>query len=298
MQNVEVTRKGHNGPVPPRLSILFAREAPIAVIFRRGPSKWVQVITWNTADDTFEPGQWFHGKIYDRRSDLSLDGSLLLYFAQKITGRSLKDREYTYAWTAISRPPYLTALALWPKGDCWHGGGHFLDNSAIELNHKPNVANSHPNHQPKGIRVELRNHVHGEDDPIFSERLERDGWKLKQEWLVENRGWEELFRTIQPELREKVDKDGKMVIRLTRSISHLYYSEIFEIVDNEWSHSSRIPDASWVDWDQHGRLVIAQNGKIYIGRIHEGGHLDKQELHDLTSNKPAFLPSPQWAREW
>src|SRR5262249_17885427 len=44
-------------------------------------------------------------------------------FAQKITGRSKKDTEYTYAWTAISRPPFLTALALWPKGDCWHGAG-------------------------------------------------------------------------------------------------------------------------------------------------------------------------------
>jgi hypothetical protein len=298
MQNVKVTRKGHDGPVPPRLSILFAREAPVAVIFRRGPSKWVQVTKWNTADDTFEPGQWFHGKIYDKRSDLSPDGSLLLYFAQKITGKSLQDAEYTYAWTAISKPPYLTALALWPKGDCWHGGGHFLDAKTIELNHKSNVANAHPNHQPKGIRVELRNHVHGEDDPIFSERLERDGWKLKQEWLLEYRGPDEFYRTIQPELREKVSQDGDLTIRLTRSISCFDYSEVFLIAYHGDSHISRIPGASWVDLDQQGRLVIAKDGRIYIGDIQEGGTIDKRELLDLNSSEPTPLPSPQWAREW
>jgi len=63
------------------------------------------MIRWNTADDTFESGQWFRGRIYDRRSDLSPDGSLLLYFARKINGRTLADKGYTYAWTAVSKPP-------------------------------------------------------------------------------------------------------------------------------------------------------------------------------------------------
>lgn len=123
MQNVSVTQKGKKGTVPARLFMIFARRSPTAVIFRRGPSKWVQLIKWNTATDLFESGQWFNGRIYERRSDLSPDGSLLIYFAQKISARSMQDAEYTYAWTAISRPPFLTALALWPKGDCWHGGG-------------------------------------------------------------------------------------------------------------------------------------------------------------------------------
>src|SRR5215467_5875608 len=107
MQNVKVTRKGLNGPVPARLSMIFARKSPMAVIFRRGPSKWVQLIKWNTKTDVFEPGQWFNGRIYERRSDLSPDGSLLIYFAQEISARSMKDGKYTYAWAAISRPPFL-----------------------------------------------------------------------------------------------------------------------------------------------------------------------------------------------
>ena len=146
MQNVSVSRRRKNGGVPARLFLIFARKSPTAVIFRRGPSKWVQLIKWNTDRDTFEPGQWFNGRIYERRSDLSPDGSLLIYFAQKITARSKKDTEYTYAWTAISRPPFLTALALWPKGDCWHGGGLFKNSKVVLLNHKPSVARAHPKH--------------------------------------------------------------------------------------------------------------------------------------------------------
>src|SRR4051812_43670890 len=122
-------------PPPPRLSLLLARDADVAVIFRRGPSKWVEVIRWNTRRDEFERGHWFHGRIYERRCDLSPDGEPLLYFVSKFSGRTMKENAYTYAWTAVSRPPWLTALALWPKGDCWWGGGQFLGNHHILLNH-------------------------------------------------------------------------------------------------------------------------------------------------------------------
>lgn len=88
---------------PYRLYVILAREAPIAVIFRRGPSKRVQIVKWDTATDTFTPGQWFHGRIYERRSDLSLDGKLLVYFAMNLRTRNLHS-DYSYAWTAVSRP--------------------------------------------------------------------------------------------------------------------------------------------------------------------------------------------------
>ena len=81
-------------PAPhPRLAILFAARAPVAVIFRRGPSKRVEVIRWDTAHDTFERGHWFHGRIYTRRCDLSPDGELLVYFASKFNRRTVDDRK-------------------------------------------------------------------------------------------------------------------------------------------------------------------------------------------------------------
>lgn len=63
-------------PAPhPRLAILFAARAPVAVIFRRGR------------------GHWFHGRIYTRRCDLSPDGELLVYFASKFNRRTVDDRK-------------------------------------------------------------------------------------------------------------------------------------------------------------------------------------------------------------
>ncbi len=101
-----------------RLSVLLARKSPMAVIFRRGPSKSVAVISWDTERDEFRLGQWLKGRIYEHRCDLSPSGQKLIYFAAN-------HRNPMRTWTAVSRPPFLTALLLWPKGDTWDGGGSF-----------------------------------------------------------------------------------------------------------------------------------------------------------------------------
>src|SRR5438874_12985200 len=68
---------------PARLWALLARREPVGVIFRRGPSKQVMLIKWNTQQDSFELGQWFKGRVYERRCDLSPNGELIIYFAAK-----------------------------------------------------------------------------------------------------------------------------------------------------------------------------------------------------------------------
>ena len=67
--------------IPARLHVILAREAPKAVVFRKGPSNRVCTVGWDLEHDTFTPGQWLKGRIYEYRSDLSPDGELLLYFA-------------------------------------------------------------------------------------------------------------------------------------------------------------------------------------------------------------------------
>jgi hypothetical protein len=111
-----------------RIYVIHARKAPFAVVFRRGPSKQVLTIAWDTGTHEFRMGQWFKGRIYEHRCDLSPSGEKLVYFAAK-------HRAPLFTWTAVSRPPYLTALALWPKGDAWGGGGLFKNERTISLNH-------------------------------------------------------------------------------------------------------------------------------------------------------------------
>lgn len=89
-------------PLPPaRLYVLLARVARVGMILRRGPTDWVQMIHWDTRKDTFTLGQWFHGKVYPEKSDISPDGSLIIYFAGKFGKQSDPMKR---AWTAISKP--------------------------------------------------------------------------------------------------------------------------------------------------------------------------------------------------
>ena len=154
---------------PCRLSLVFARDAPIVVVLRRGPSRMVEVVKWQTDTDQFEHGQWFYGRIYAERCGLSPNGSLLVYFAMKY-GRVDAKNGYKQTFTAVSRPPYLTALAMWPQGDTWGGGGRFIGDHTLRLAYgahgtsHPRVADTqicmtpapaaHPQHQPRGLRIE------------------------------------------------------------------------------------------------------------------------------------------------
>lgn len=133
-----------------RLFVIVAREAPVALILRRGPSKWYHVIRWWMDSDTFEPGAWFHGRIYEEKCDLSPNGELMVVFCR---GRRYRP-DYTDSWTAVSRAPWLYALTLWPWGTTYGGGGRFADNRTLILRSGMTMK-THPNHPARGIEVIL-----------------------------------------------------------------------------------------------------------------------------------------------
>ncbi|CUH67176.1 hypothetical protein TG4357_02851 [Thalassovita gelatinovora] len=108
-----------------RLHIYDAAEAPVSVILRQGPSKHTRMIFWDRRDDSFIDGQWTKHKVYLDRCDLSPDGRYFIYFQLNNRWKDASAGSYT----AISRPPYFTALALYPQGDTWGGGGYFVSNT-------------------------------------------------------------------------------------------------------------------------------------------------------------------------
>jgi hypothetical protein len=136
----------------PRLFVITAASADAAVVLRRGPSSWFHVLQWDTARDTFESGAWFRGRIYPEKCDLSPDGRLLLYFVHQ--GNKL-GTEYSDAWTAVSRSPWLTALGLWPQGTTYGGGGRFASDRHVIL--RAASSTPHPDHPARGLRVDLGN---------------------------------------------------------------------------------------------------------------------------------------------
>lgn len=134
------------------LFVILARERPVAVILRRGPSDWYHVILWDTASDRFERGAWLRGRIYEDRCDLSPDGELFVAFVHQ--GRK-SNTAATHAWSAVSRPPWLHALALFPQGTTYGGGGRFTGKRSLTL--RASAALAHPDHPSDGLEVTLGN---------------------------------------------------------------------------------------------------------------------------------------------
>ena len=106
-----------------RLYLYFATENDRAVIVRQGPTRQYRMILWHRDTDRFEDGQWLKKNLYPERCALSPDGLHFLYFM--LDGKWHSETEGAYS--ALSRPPYWTALSLFPCGDTWGGGGFFLD---------------------------------------------------------------------------------------------------------------------------------------------------------------------------
>jgi hypothetical protein len=106
-----------------RLHLFHARDAFKTVILRQGPTRTYRMILWDRDGDTFQDGQWLKHTIYVERCDLSPDGKHFLYFT--LDGQWGLPTKGSY--TVICKPPYFTALKLFPQGDTWGGGGVFID---------------------------------------------------------------------------------------------------------------------------------------------------------------------------
>jgi hypothetical protein len=160
---------------PARLHVLPARDAPVGLVIRRGPSKQVCTVLWNRKNDEFALGQWFKGRIYERRCDLSPDGKHFIYFAMNGRWHS----EVKGSWTAISRTPYLKAIALLSKGDCWHGGGLFTRNYRYWLNDGCGHEEFTKTREVvRDTRFKPKEYFGGECPGVYYPQLMRDGWEF------------------------------------------------------------------------------------------------------------------------
>lgn len=160
---------------PARLHGLLARDRPVGIVVRRGPSKRAAVYLWDRATDTITLGQWLKGRIYERRCDISPDGRHWIYFA--MNGKW--EEEAKGAWTAVARAGWLKALAFYPKGDCWEGGGLFTDDDRYWVNDRHFALDPaayearRPRRDPKAT---FPREYGAECPSVYFHRLQRDGW--------------------------------------------------------------------------------------------------------------------------
>jgi hypothetical protein len=272
-------------PIAPRLHVLLARDKPVGLVIRRGPSKQVATIGWDRRSDRFQVGQWLKGRIYERRSDLSPDGKYLIYFAMN----GLWETEAKGSWTAISRAPYLKALAMFPKGDGWHGGGLWTARTTYWLNdgygHSV-MRQSSAVHRDAAFRPAAS--YGGECPGVYYNRLVQDGWSFI--------GHAEVGEWRSRTTFEKPLTYGWTLRKIAHSevgapVGKGFYWDEHELVDGRTGTTTAQPNWEWADLDGK-RLVWAEHGTLKVGKITPEGLADGRLLFDSTDMTFTPLKAP------
>ncbi len=271
---------------PARLHVLSASQSRTAVVLRRGPSNAVCSVLWDRDRDQFSLGQWLRGRIYERRADISPDGRHMIYFARNGRWGRPPTRG---SWTAISRVPWLKAVVLYGKGDCWQGGGLFTSNTRYWLNgacmhfplqESPSLTQD-SKYTPSGC-------YGGECTGVYYVRLQRDGWRLR--YMLS------AVRFDSCAVFEKELPHGWLL----RKLAHeqvgappgrgCYWDE-HELEHTKSGTRIEAPDWEWAELDGK-TMVYAHGGCLYRAPIHEKGLGAPRMLYDFNAMEFEAIPAP------
>lgn len=261
----------------PSLYCIIAREAGTAVIFRRGPSKQVRLIGWDLATGTVNPGQWFKGRIYAEKSDLSPSGNSLVYYAAKFSTRD-------ETWIALSTPPYLTAHTVWPADGTWNIQSLFETDTRLALATYRSDSSITPiagTTVPTGLTVERRPwpgyfYVRADHD-----RLLRDGWHVES--------GDPIYRSRDPDPSLVYAKsiDAKHQLRVTANLRRAHTHTV--VADDGSTEELR---AEWADVHD-GQLYFSDGGRLLTAQPQR---LTKPTLiADFTDMVFEEVVAPDWA---
>jgi hypothetical protein len=274
-----------------RLAIKLATEAPVAVVLRRGPSRWAQLIRWRLDDDSVELGQWVRARIYEDMCDLSADGELFVYCARRNTKATLRALGEA-TWTAVSRPPYFTALALWShSGYC--GGGLFTGARRLALALPMSLTRLQGRLAP-GLTVEAL----GQLGPAAGQ-MEKSGWRPVGDWPTWN--WPYQRPKQGPAWQKQSANDAVRVVmqphrRNRRKGVDARTAKVYQVVTAWRTHD--IGEVEFLELDTRGRLLMGRNAGLWVCDAPLADRLAWRQVADLSACLPDPAPSPAWAREW
>ena len=253
---------------PPRLHLLPARSAPIVVILRRGPSRLVHVIRWDTRTDDLTPGSWFRGRLFPLRCDVSWDGGWMIYLAMGSGGDS---------WNGICRPPWLRTIAEGGNFGTWRGGGYFPSRRLLRLN-AWELAGEPAELLP--FEVEPYRSRDAEDLGVIHLRMARDGWRRAGAWGA-------MHRVRAGKLTVVCEGDAGWAFRPSprhptlRAFyrGYLARGHTFAFALDEHPDLLGAP-VEWATWDAAGNLLVARQGGV-----------ERYTLVDLQRGTPGFVAS-------
>jgi hypothetical protein len=261
----------------PRLHALLARESPMAVLIRRGPSKQTAVIGWDRSTDTFTLGQWLKGNMYHYRCDISPDGKHWIYFACKGAG----------AYAVMAKTPYLKAVDFYAKGDSYEGGGLFISNKKYWLN--DSYFDRAKFQQRSAFEVAGKSASPDAGCPgVYFPKLARDGWHYVESTRNREGGTACVFtkqtcggwHLIKHFITSCCPPHGKGI-----------HTEGHLLRNADSGAELAFPDWEWADYDG-SRLLWAARGRVQTAPLSPDGLGDVRELFDAAPMAFAALEAP------
>ena len=276
----------------PRIFGIAATRAPIVAVLRRGPSDWSHLGAWDVGRGVYTPGAWLHGNLYPQRCDLSPDGRWFAYLTLKAAARWKAGPAYL----AISRLPWLTALAAWRTDGTWTRGIHFVEDTGVWRVGEPDAGDIAPCRRKFGLAL----------TPASVFAVER------------RRGWTETADSPPPHASDPWDEQRASRVTMekarpgsdgsTRLTVHGYFAALrtapagaarqirYEIIGD--TGTLHLADVQWADWAADGALLVAtREGRLQI-REYSGRELSIRFDVDLAALTPAPEPPPPGAHRW
>jgi len=266
-----------------RLKCFLTRNSKKVIIYRRGPSKWTQMILWDLVDDKIKKGQWLHGSVHYGRSDVSPDGS---YVATSISKQNWQNRDNKeiYSWIAISKPPFFSSLITIFTKARQNSGGYFIDKDSYHINDKRENLKIEGNGSQYFLKFK-----YGKNPNENEIRYKSLGWKIIQPWKGNYK------ETITPLIISKEVGNGYL-INLEQTYSDFSWTYNFSILHE---NKSIVLDQEyeWLELDCNNRIIAAKEGKIYTTTksIFELNKIELVELADFNNDTPQDIkPSPDY----
>lgn len=283
-------------PLPPRLYGIVATQAPIAVIFQRGPGRRWGLYRWDLSSGDFEVGAGFTGTLYPRRCDLSPDGRLLYAFVLKGGKGEFVGQAGLKTYSAVSRAPWLYALAAWPESGTWTRGYHFVDARASGPEIGPALAGDAA---PLRERYRLALRLSGAEQYAVERRR---GWV--EHASCPPRGPNDVWDERRSVVLSKVRPAGRRAQGLALVLSDRGALRQGGIEGRRPSYrlerlgrAIELDGVVWADWDPFGRLLVATRDARLQVRDADDAALPVLRERVLTTSPP-LVRAPEWARSW
>lgn len=204
-------------------------------------------------------------------------------------------KEPFHLWTAVSRPPYLTALALWPTVGTT-GGGLFADANLLLLNHLHVLDGSTPLapgfQVPQGLGLASLHKRPGwqHEMAVECERLQRDGWTISdtvKRSVASHCQAPRYLHTYEPPQRfqRPVNQEATLDVSLHAWGEKRGRREVLSAAIQDGESRRELGRVDWADADHNGDVLYAAAGclcRIKAGHLMTGDPILVADLNGMV----------------